>query len=151
MKPRWAYIWEYTDLESGERRRTYVAVTPAEFDSLTGQFLDESDARPIEETKVDRNVVRLSAPPARRVPQMPKFDAPNDLELRALWRKHRDQEIRRLILEIVTLRKSLLDILERWESINRETTDRGDLGGPFGHWRKLYFAVRDHLRRAGLM
>ncbi|PRH33683.1 hypothetical protein C6T53_00950 [Burkholderia multivorans] len=100
---------------------------------------------------MDRNVVRLSAPPARRVPQMPKFDAPNDLELRTLWRTHRDPEIRRLILEIVTLRKSLLDILERWESINRETADLGDLGGPFGHWRKLYFAVRDHLRRAGLM
>ncbi|MBU9261715.1 hypothetical protein KTD13_15265 [Burkholderia multivorans] len=151
MKPRWAYIWEYTDLESGRRRRTHVAVTRAEFDSLTGQFLDESDARPIEETKVDRNLVRLRDPSVGRVPLMPKFDAPNELELRAMWRAHRDPEIRRLILEIVTLRKSLLDILERWESINRETEDRGDLGGPFGHWRKLYFAVRDHVRRAGLM
>ncbi len=148
MKPRWAYIWEYTDLESGERRRTYVPVTAAEFQSLTGQFLDESNAQAIQESKVDRNVVRLVDPDVRTVPTIPKFDAPSDSELRKLWRTHHDPEVRRLILEIVTLRKSLIKVLDAWQSTDRVTTDYGDLGGPFGHWRKLYLLIREELRRA---
>ncbi|WP_241331231.1 hypothetical protein [Burkholderia cenocepacia] len=148
MKPRWAYIWEYTHLESGERRHTRVPVTAGEFDTLTGQFLDESDARAIEETKVDRNVVRLTDLHVRRVPRMPKFDAPSDSELRELWRTHHDKEFRRLILEIVMLRKSLRKILDLWKCVDRVTKDFGELSGPFGHWRKLYLLIRDEMRRA---
>ncbi|MDN7762966.1 MULTISPECIES: hypothetical protein [Burkholderia cepacia complex] len=148
MKPRWAYIWEYTHLESGERRRTYLPVTRGEFQALTGQFPDESDARPIEESKVDRNIVRLADPYHNRVPKMPEFDAPSETELRELWSTHRDPEMRRLILEIITLRKSLLKILGSWEGADRVTADYGDLGGPFGHWRKLYLLLREELRRA---
>ncbi|MBU9502805.1 hypothetical protein KTE68_21885 [Burkholderia multivorans] len=151
MKPRWAYIWEYTDLESGERRRTYAPVTAGEFDAMTGQFLDESDARPLEETKIDRNVVGYVDPHLKRVPEMPEFDAPSDSELRALWRTHQDPEIRRLILEIVTLRKSLEKIMAWWKTADSAGTDKGDLGGPFGQFRRLYHLLREEMRRAGLM
>ncbi|MGU7813161.1 hypothetical protein [Burkholderia sp. AW49-1] len=151
MKPRWAYTWEYTHLESGERRRTYVPVTAGEFQCLTGQFLDESDARPIEETKVDRNVVPLTDPYRNCARVMPEFVAPTETELRELWRANHDPEIRRLILEIVTLRKSLQKVMDWWEGANRDSTDYGDLGGPFGPFRKLYFLLRDEMRRAGLM
>ncbi|WP_244098917.1 hypothetical protein [Burkholderia ambifaria] len=151
MKPLWAYTWEYTDLESGERRRTYVPVTAGEFQSLTGQFLDESDARAIEETKVDRNVVRLADPYRNHIPTIPEFVAPSDAELRDLWRANPDPEVRRLILEIVTLRKSLQKVRDWWEGANRNTSNHGDLGGPFGPFRKLYFILREEMRRAGMM
>lgn len=151
MKPRWAYVWEYTDLESGERRRTSVAVTAGEFQPLTGQFLDESNARPIEETKVDRNVVRLADPFHKHVPKMPEFVAPTETELRDLWRTHRDPEVRRLILEIVTLRKSLEKVMAWWKSADNVSTEMGDLGGPFGHFRRLYHLLREEMRRARII
>lgn len=147
MKPRWAYIWEYTDLESGGRRRTNLPVTSGEFQPLTGQFLDESDARALEETKVDRNVVPLREPCRRHVP-MPDFAAPTESELRELWRTNRDPEVRRLILEIVALRKSLEKVMDWWESTESATSDRGDLDSPFGPFRKLYHMLREELRRA---
>lgn len=147
MKPRWAYIWEYTHLESGERRRTHLPVTRGEFQPYTRQFIDESDARPLEETKVDRNVVPLREQYHRLV-SMPDFVAPTESELRELWRTHRDPEVRRLILEIVALRKSLEKVMDWWKSTERATSDRGDLDGPFGPFRKLYHMLREELRRA---
>ncbi|WP_269501127.1 hypothetical protein [Burkholderia sp. IMCC1007] len=151
MKPRWAYTWEYTDLESGERRRTYVPVTRGEFFSLTDQFLDESDARAIEETRVDRNVVPLADPYRNHAPTMPDFVAPSESELRELWRTNRDPEVRRLILEIVALRKSLEKVMDWWKSAADAGNDRGVLGGPFGHFQKLYHLLREEMRRAGMM
>ncbi|MGC2945490.1 hypothetical protein [Burkholderia ambifaria] len=147
MKPSWAYIWEYTDVESGERRRTRLPVTSGEFQPLTGQFLDESDARALEETRIDRNVVPLKEPCRRHVP-MPEFVAPTESELRELWRTSRDPEVRRLILEIVALRKSLEKVMDWWESTESATSDRGDLDRPFGPFRKLYHMLREELRRA---
>ncbi|WP_244109349.1 hypothetical protein [Burkholderia anthina] len=151
MKPLWAYIWEYTHIESGERRCTYVPVTAGEFQSLTDQFLDESDARAIEETKVDRNVVRLAAPHSKRKPEMPDFVAPSESELRELWRTNRDPDVRRLILEIVMLRKSLQKVMHWWKTASDAGNDKGDLGGPFGHFQQLYHMLREELRRAGMM
>ncbi|WP_244104540.1 hypothetical protein [Burkholderia ambifaria] len=151
MKPRCAYMWEYTDLQSGERRRTYVPLTAGEFQCLTRQFLDESDARVIEETKVDGNIVPLTDPYGNYAPVMPEFIAPTVAELHEFWRGNHDPEVRRLILEIVTLRRSLQKVMAWWEGANRETTDHGKLGGPFCPFRKLYFMLREEMRRAGLI
>ncbi|MBY4799881.1 hypothetical protein K6W78_07680 [Burkholderia cepacia] len=151
MKPRWAYIWEYTHLESGERRRTCVQVTKAEFHAMTGQFLDESDARAIEETKVDRSVVGYVDPHLKRVPKMPDFVAPSEGELRELWRTNHDPEVRRLILEIVTLRKSLKKIMDWWKTADRAGNEKGVLGGPTGHFLRLYHLLREEMQRAGMM
>lgn len=149
MKPRWAYIWEYTHLDSGERRRTYVPVTAAEFYLMTGQFLDESDAHPIEDTKVDRNLVAPKIE-IKRIPQMPDFDAPSDAELREMWRKHHDSEVRRLILEVVMLRRSLLKVMDWWEASDRAAKDKGDLGSAYGPFQRLRHLLRDEMRRAGM-
>lgn len=150
MKPRWAYIWEYTDLESGKRRFTCVPVTSSEFYAATGQFPDESDPRPIEETKVDRNLVRPTIE-LRRVPTMPKFVAPSESELRELWRTNRDPDVRRLILEIVTLRKSLQKVMDWWKTADAAGSERGVLGGPTGHFLRLYHLLLEEMRRAGVL
>lgn len=150
MKPRWAYIWEYTHLESGERRRTHLPVTRDEFQSLTGQFPDESDVRALEETKVDRNLVPLRDP-CRRIVVMPDFVAPTESELRELWRTNRDPEVRRLILEIITLRKSLQKVMDWWKAGNDAGNDRGVLGGPNGPFLRLYHLLRDEMQRAGIL
>lgn len=151
MEPRWAYIWEYTDLESGERRRTHVQVTKAEFHAMTGQFLDESDARAIEDTKVDRGVVGYLDPHQTHVPKMPDFDAPSEGELREMWRTHRDPEVRLLILEIVTLRKSLEKVMDWWKRASDTCGDKGDLGGPFGDFQRLYHLLLEEMRRARII
>ncbi|WP_282507413.1 hypothetical protein [Burkholderia cepacia] len=136
MKPRWAYIWEYTDLETGERRHICVPVTVGEFQTLTGQFSDESAIQALEETKVDRNVVRPTIE-LRHAPKMPKFVSPSESELRELWRTNRDPEVRRLILDVVTLRKSLQKIMDWWKTADAAGNDRGVLGGPTGHFLRL--------------
>ncbi|MGU7779926.1 hypothetical protein [Burkholderia sp. PU8-34] len=152
MKPRWAYIWEYTDLESGERRRTFLPVTADEFFSCTGQFLPDSNARALEETKVDRDLVPLRTPPGKRIPKMPDFDVPTDDELRALWRKYRGEpDVERLILEIVTLRKSLQKIRDRYDVTERCTQDKGDLGDANGRLLRLYHLLRAEMTRAGML
>ncbi|WP_175920407.1 hypothetical protein [Burkholderia pyrrocinia] len=142
MKSRWAYIWEYTDLESGERRRTYVPVTAAEFQPLTGQFLDESDARAIEETKVDRNVVGYVNPDRRRTPKMPEFNMLNDSELRELWRAHRDPDVRRLILEVVHGRRVMKEIAGFVSTIRKE------YGDGLVAMNQLRCLVQDEVRRS---
>ncbi|WP_257146266.1 hypothetical protein [Burkholderia sp. JKS000303] len=125
-------------------------MTKDEFIRQLSGFFPDADPVPIEETKVDRNLVPYREPGLRRVRQMPEFDAPTDVELRQLWRTHHDPEVRRLILEIVALRKSLYEIMNCWQRIDRVTADYGDLGGAFGHWRKLFLLVRDEMRRAGI-
>ncbi|AFQ50462.1 hypothetical protein [Burkholderia cepacia] len=100
---------------------------------------------------MDRNVVPLTDPYRNHATKMPGFVAPTETELREIWRNNQDPEIRRLILEIVTLRKSLQKVMDWWEGANRNTTNHGELGGPFGPFRKLYFMLRDEMRRAGLM
>lgn len=62
--------------------------------------------------EVDRNLVPLKNQRRRRVPTMPDFGAPTESELRELWRTNRDPEVRRLILEIVALRKSLEKVMD---------------------------------------
>ncbi|PRG73419.1 hypothetical protein C6T64_10690 [Burkholderia cenocepacia] len=79
---------------------------------------------------------------------MPDFVAPTESELRELWRTNRDPEVRRLILEIVALRNSLKKVMDWWKSTESATSERGDLGGPFGPFRKLYHMLREELQRA---
>ncbi|WP_232457517.1 hypothetical protein [Burkholderia ubonensis] len=43
---------------------------------------------------------------------------------------HRDPEVRRLILEIVMLRKSLQKVMDWRESCDRVAQDKGELPGP---------------------
>ncbi|KWD61520.1 hypothetical protein WL67_05085 [Burkholderia ubonensis] len=81
---------------------------------------------------------------------MPEFDAPSDAELREMWRMHRDPKVRRLILEIVMLRKSLQKVMDWWESCDRVAQDKGELGGPHGSFHRLLHLLRDEMRRTGM-
>ncbi|CAN0620554.1 conserved protein of unknown function [Burkholderia multivorans] len=150
MKPRWAYVWEYTDRD-GQRSRTPLALTERELALWLTADLHDPRPVPIEETRVDRNVIPLRDPSIQRVPCMPAFDAPNDADLRAMWRAHRDPEIRRLILEIVMLRKSLQKFRDWHELTDRCVADKGAFGGPTGPFQTLRHLIRAEMRRAGML
>ncbi|KVE36359.1 hypothetical protein [Burkholderia sp. BDU5] len=150
MKPNWAYVWEYTYPDTEDRTSTFFPLTVSEFVSYIGFAPEEVDARALEETKVDRNVVPLKDPFVKHAPTMPSFVAPSDTELREMWRAHRDPEVRRLILEIVMLRKSLVKIMDWWETWDRNAKDKGELGGPLGPFHRLLHLLRDEMRRAGM-
>ncbi|RQS84436.1 hypothetical protein DF032_04435 [Burkholderia seminalis] len=82
---------------------------------------------------------------------MPDFVAPSEGELRELWRTNRDPEIRRLILEIVMLRKSLQKIMDWWKTADKAGNEKGVLGGPMGPFMRLYHLLLDEMRRAGML
>ncbi|MBR7979211.1 hypothetical protein KDX08_13665 [Burkholderia cenocepacia] len=82
---------------------------------------------------------------------MPKFVSPSESELREMWRTNHDPEVRRLILEVVTLRKSLQKIMDWWKAANDAGNERGVLGGPIGPFIRLYHLLREEMRRAGMM
>ncbi|CAN0620361.1 conserved protein of unknown function [Burkholderia multivorans] len=150
METQWAYAWEYTDRD-GQRRRTPLALTEGELASWLPADLHDPLPVPIEEMRVDRNVTPLRDPSIQRVPCMPAFDAPNDAELRAMWRAHRDPEIRRLILEIVMLRKPLQKFKDWHELTDRCVADKGALGVPSGPFQALRHLIRAEMRRAGML
>ncbi|APZ20572.1 hypothetical protein GSH04_27150 [Burkholderia pseudomallei] len=84
-------------------------------------------------------------------PQLPKFDAPNDAELRTLWREYTDLQVRWLILEILALRKSLDHIQEWFDYVDKNIPDRGQLSGGNGDFQKLRHLLRKERARAGMI
>ncbi|WP_230323538.1 hypothetical protein [Burkholderia pseudomallei] len=82
---------------------------------------------------------------------MPKFDAPNDAELRTLWREYTDLQVRWLILEILALRKSLDHIQEWFDYVDKNIPDRGQLSGGNGDFQKLRHLLRKERARAGMI
>lgn len=149
MKPRWAYIWEYTHWDSGELVRTPDPLTEDELISLVGCSIADVGAKPIQETRVDRRQVPYRDSTIRRKAPMPDFKAPTTAELRALWREHPDLHL--LILEIIALRDSLKKIQDWYDTTAASTDNKGDLGGPFGPLQKLRHLLRKEQERAGMM
>ncbi|KWF81326.1 hypothetical protein WL94_28580 [Burkholderia cepacia] len=146
MKPHWAYIWEYTDLSQGRRMRTFTQLTKQEFIAqLDGGFFPQVDAVPIEETKVDRNLVPYREPGLQRVLPRLEFDAPTDRELRDLWRANRDPLVRRVILEVVRGRRKMKEIKGLVAIV------RAQYGDSLVAMNSLRILVKDELLRAGEM
>ncbi|MBU9439074.1 hypothetical protein KTE91_28755 [Burkholderia multivorans] len=144
MKPNWAYIWEYTDISQGRRIRTFTQMTKQEFIAqLDGGCFGDVDPVPIEETKVDRNVVPYREPGVQRVLPPLEFDAPTDRELRELWRSNRDPLVRRVILEVVRGRRTMREI-QRYVAIIRE-----EYGNSLIAMHSLRVLVQKELWRAG--
>ncbi|AJY13407.1 hypothetical protein XM57_12800 [Burkholderia cepacia] len=143
MKPNWAYIWEYTNVSQGRRMRTFTQLTKQEFIAELSDCFPDVDAVPIEETKVDRNLVPYRVPGLKRVLPMPEFDAPTIRELRQLWRSNEDPLVRRVILEVVHGRRTMKEIEGYAASI------RAEYGNSLIAMRKLRILVQDELRRAG--
>ncbi|KGW79996.1 hypothetical protein Y046_6076 [Burkholderia pseudomallei MSHR2990] len=73
-----------------ERPASCIPVTAGLFYSMTGQFLPNSDAHALKETKVDRNIVPARLPDLKRIPKIPDFGPPTEEELHAT---RRDDEI----------------------------------------------------------
>ena len=143
MNPNWAYIWEYTCPNQGTRVRTFTQMTKREFIAqLTGLFPDV-DAVPIEETKVDRNLVPYREPGRKRIPPLQEFDNPTGHEMRKLWRANRDPSVRRVILEVVRLRQTMKEI-EGYVAIIR-----AEYGDSLVAMHKLRALIKDELQRAG--
>ncbi|WP_244099730.1 hypothetical protein [Burkholderia ambifaria] len=96
-------------------------MTPAELTKHKFESWVDKDPRsaflgtgaPIESTRIERNRVPLTDPRFKWRPVVPEFDAPTEDELRALWREYTDLQVRWLILDIRTLRKSL-ERIEEW-------------------------------------
>ncbi|MBU9313228.1 hypothetical protein [Burkholderia multivorans] len=145
MKPHWAYIWEYTDIGQGRRMRTFTQMTKQEFIAqLEGGFFGDVDPVPIEETKVDRNLVPYREPGVDgRVPRLPEFDNPTESELRQLWRSTRDPLVRRVILELVRVRRTMSQIDDYVATI------RAEYGNSLVAMHMLRILIKEELQRAG--
>nr|WP_249191550.1 hypothetical protein [Burkholderia cenocepacia] len=113
--------------------------------------MDLPTTRPIESTRIDRNRVPLRDRHLKVKPKLPEFDAPNDTELRALWREYTDLQVRWLILEILALRKSLDNIQDWFDYVDKNVQDCGQLGGGNGELQKLRHLLRKERARAGMI
>ncbi|MBN3780491.1 hypothetical protein G3O06_23540 [Burkholderia sp. Ac-20345] len=86
---------------------------------------------------------------------MPAFDAPTEAELREFWCAFHDPEARRigrlLILEVVTLRRSLQKFQDWYRVTDMNVTDKGDFGGPMGPFIRFYHLLREELARATML
>lgn len=154
IKPEWAYIWEYRFPAETEWKRTPTELTKSEMEFWIDTVYDpllEPQIRPVENTRIDRNRVPLRDHRIKLKPEMPKFDAPTDAELRDLWREYTDLKVRWLILEIVALRKSLDAIQDWFNYVDKNVTDRGELGGANGQLQTLRHLLRKERGRAGMM
>ncbi|WP_175010570.1 hypothetical protein [Burkholderia lata] len=154
IKPQWAYIWEYGFEGDKNRLRTPVEPTKQEFEF----WIDEDERStflgpcwPIEATRIDRNRVPLTDPRFKIKATTPEFDAPNDAELRRLWREYSDLQVRWLILEILALRKSLDRIQEWFDYVDKNVEDRGQLSGGSGKFQELRHLLRKEKGRAGMI
>ncbi|WP_321785137.1 hypothetical protein [Burkholderia pyrrocinia] len=154
MKQQWAYIWEYGFQGDKNRLRTPIELTKREFECWLAN--DERSVflapyNPIEATMIDRNRVPLTDPRFKMKAAMPEFDAPTDDELRALWREYTDLQVRWLILEILALRKSLENIQEWFDYVDKNVQDQGELSGGNGKFQELHHLLRKEKGRAGMM
>ncbi|WP_308727058.1 hypothetical protein [Burkholderia multivorans] len=154
IKPQWVYFWEYRFLGEEEWKRTPIELTERELESWIEAVynpLMPAQSRPIEGTKVDRNRVPLRDRRVKLKPTMPDFDAPTDSELRALWRGYTDPQVRWLILEILALRRSLERVQEWFDHVDKNTDNKGDLGGGQGPLQRLRHLLRDEKQRATML
>ncbi|HEF4733667.1 hypothetical protein [Burkholderia multivorans] len=154
IKPQWAYIWEYGFMGDKTRLRTPIALTKQEFEFWIDQderatFLGE--CRPIEATRIDRNLVPLTDPRFKMKPSVPEFDAPTEQELRSLWRDYADLQVRWLILEILALRRSLDKIQDWFDYVDKNIEDKGALAGGQGEFQRLRHLLRAERARARML
>lgn len=150
MEPKWAYFWEFDCPGSRTRQVTVIPLTPEEFVKHIAPCIPDANAEPLPDGRIDRNVVPYREPGVSLKPPLPNHEAPDVYELRAVWRMHEEPEIRRLILEILALQRSLKNLQEWYDRADKSTKDRGELGGPAGKFQQLRHLLRKERRRAGL-
>lgn len=77
------------------------------------------------------------------------FNPPQTAEMRALWRKHADPDIRRLLLEIHHLRNVLKEVEDLRVTIDRVWKE--DVGGQLVALEKLRYLLLAERVRTGLL
>ncbi|MBR8426192.1 hypothetical protein [Burkholderia cenocepacia] len=122
----WEYQYEYTDLDDGKVKLYPFWLTPAE----AGQchtLLENDFGRRLTPTRRER-----IGPPAwreayklepRGIKPLPEFDSPMHAELVALYRRERDPDVRRVILEVVRARRVMGEIEDLYRTIRAEYKD----------------------------
>ncbi|WP_175785291.1 hypothetical protein [Burkholderia ambifaria] len=122
----WEYQWEYTDLDSGEVKLYPFFLTSAEA-GHTPELIQFDGGRKLQHTRRER-----VGPPAwreaykveqRGIRPMPDFDSPLHAELVALYRRERNPDVRRVILEVVRARRVIVEIDELFRVVRAEYKD----------------------------
>ncbi len=81
---------------------------------------------------------------------LPPFDPPDYFELRDWWRKYRERDIRRLILEVQTQRIALAELRTMSEMVLRQAADDAPEMVQKGRaLPKLHRRIEAELRRGG--
>lgn len=122
----WEYQYEYTDLDDGKVKLYPFWLTEAEAGQC--QTLIENDfGRKLKNTRRER-----VGPPAWReaykvepigIKPLPEFDSPMHAELVELYRRDRDPDVRRVILEVVRARRVMGEIEDLYRAIRNEYKD----------------------------
>ncbi|MBA9833377.1 hypothetical protein J4M90_37880 [Burkholderia contaminans] len=121
----WEYQWEYTDLDNGQVKLYPFWLTRSE--GLRSQTLTEAWGRCLNHTRRER-----VGPPEWReafkvkpsgVKPLPEFEPPMHGELVELYRRERDPDVRRVILEVVRARRVMAEIEHLVTIIRREYGD----------------------------
>ncbi|MBO1859276.1 hypothetical protein J4G52_37610 [Burkholderia cenocepacia] len=121
----WEYQYEYTDLDDGKVKLYPFWLTETEAGSC--QTLIEND--------FGRKLKRRErvGPPAWReaykvapsgIKTLPEFDSPMHSELVELYRRERDPDVRRVILEVVRARRVMGEIENLFRAIRDEYKDK---------------------------
>ncbi|BCF95403.1 hypothetical protein PPGU16_84700 (plasmid) [Paraburkholderia largidicola] len=79
----------------------------------------------------------------------PDFVPPQTSEMRALWRRHQDPDIRRLLLEINHLRNVLREMDDLRAVVDRAWKD--DIGGQLVALEKMRYRLLEERVRRGLL
>jgi len=122
----WEYQWEYMDLDTMEVKVYPFWLTPAEA-GYTPELIQFDGGRKLLHTRRER-----VGPPAWReaykiepdgTKQLPEFESPLHDELVELYRRERDPDIRRVILEVVRARRLMGEIDDLFQAIRAEYKD----------------------------
>ncbi|KVW77428.1 hypothetical protein [Burkholderia ubonensis] len=141
----WEYQWEYTDLDDGQVKVLPVWLTNVE--AGHSQTLIENPSRRLFRTRRERHGEaewrELVKSKPSGVKPLPEFDSPAHSELVALYRRERDPDVRKTILEVVRVRRVMKEIERLTATIRAEYGDR------LVALHMLRTLLRNEQRRAG--
>lgn len=123
----WEYQWEYTDLDDGQVKVYPFWLTPGEA-GCSQTLIEGGFGRKLKHTRRER----VGEPEWRKalkvapsgIRPLPEFESPLHRELVDLYRRERDPDVRRVILEIVRVRRVLGEIEHLVATIRQEYGDK---------------------------
>ncbi|MBN3729478.1 hypothetical protein [Burkholderia sp. Tr-20390] len=146
----WEYQYEYTDLDTNEVKLYPFWLTPAEAGQCHTLIANDFGRRLKRRERVGPSAWREACKvEPYGIKPLPEFDSPVHAELVALYRRERDPDVRRVILEVVRARRVMGEIENLYRTIRAEYKDKlvamnvlrcllqkerwrvgGDFGGP---------------------